>query len=72
MNFSQALVAMENGQKVRRQDWRFLSTSFLQLLPINDAKVIYIQGQHWTAPTLLESYGFSYDDVKSETWEVVK
>lgn len=67
MNFNKAYKLLKQGTKIRRVDWGFLPTCYIQLLDNN----VFIANKEWSwEKEKFQIYEFSFADLESKMWEI--
>lgn len=69
-SFSTVLDFLKAGHKIRRLDWSYAPSAYLQLLPCNSEKFIYIHNKY-LGSTVMEGYGLQFADIESMSWVIV-
>lgn len=72
MNIMEAIEKMEKGCAVKRTDWNSASTAYITLEKTLHSHEFYISGHSIFNTSLKELYRMSYDDIRSDCWEVCK
>jgi hypothetical protein len=72
MPFTVAILVLEAGHKIRRFDWRYHQTTYIELSDFDfGEKAVRITESFQREKPLTQLYSFSYQDVKSDQWVIV-
>jgi hypothetical protein len=71
MNFTEAIIAIKSGFKIRRPSWSWASTAYIECRLWHDVPTSYINNRFWneTHPMI---YGFTMSDIDATDWEIVE